>query len=133
MRKSYQVFQSVGYGAADCTDTRTRIRIRIFQQVRTRYQGILLRAYRSHQNVGYDGYESRTKLTQVSGTVRLVVVSVPIPGDFNEAVSRTRVFYRRRTELPEVSGTDIGVVHKLTKVSGMDMEVVRKFTKCRIQ
>ena len=38
----------------------------VFQQSRTRYQGILPRAYRTYQSVGY-GCGSRAKLTEVSG------------------------------------------------------------------
>ena len=61
----HEAHRSVGYGTAACTRTRTRPRV--FQQGRTRYQGIFPRAYRTYQSVGY-GCGCRTKLIKVSGT-----------------------------------------------------------------
>ena len=50
---------------------------RVFQQGRTRYQGILPRAwYRTYESVGY-GYGCRTELTKVSGTGMDVVPNLP--------------------------------------------------------
>ena len=60
-----QAYQSVGYGMDACT--RTRARPFVFQQGRICYQGILPRAYRTYQSVGY-GYGCRTELTKESGT-----------------------------------------------------------------
>ena len=162
-RKSYQIYQSIGYGYGSrtkpyltlpyltlpyltkvsgtgimysyvipslpkcqvregpsmdaCTRTRTRTRTRnrnrtrppVFQQGRTRYQGILPRAYRTYQSagygwiwmsyrtyssagygwiwmsyqayqrVGYGWYGCFTKLTKESGMVRLLIAPVPVP------------------------------------------------------
>ena len=66
--------KGVGYGTAACTRTRTRPHV--FQQGRTRYQGILQREYRTYQSVGY-GYGCRTELTKGSGTGMEIVPSLP--------------------------------------------------------
>ena len=68
----YQAYQNVRYGTAACTRTRPLV----IQQGRTQYQGILPRAYRIYQSVGY-GYGCRTELTKGSGTGTDVVPSLP--------------------------------------------------------
>ena len=65
VRVFYQAYQRDGYCTAGCTRTSTRPRV--FQQGRTRYQGIFPRAYLTYQSNGY-GWGSRTKLTKVSCT-----------------------------------------------------------------
>ena len=106
--KSYRTYQSVGYGYGCCTKltkvsgtgmdacTRTCTRPLVFQQGRTRYQGILPRAYRTYQSVGY-GYECRTELTKGSGTGMDV------------------------TKLTKRWGTAIDVVPSLPRGRGMDV------------
>ena len=154
----YQAYQRVGYSTAACTRTRTRPRV--FLQDRTRYQGIFRRECRTYQSVGYE-YGCCTKLTKVSSMVRRLLVPVPVPDPFyfNKAVSDTRLFCRRRTELTKVSGTGMDVVPnlprgrvrvgmlyqayqrvgfgyrcrtKLTKVSGTGMDVLPSLPKGRV-
>ena len=61
-------------GMRACTHTRTRTLV--FQQGRTRYQGILPLADQTYQSIGY-GYGCRTELTKVWGTGMDVVPNLP--------------------------------------------------------
>ena len=81
--------------------TRTRTQPLVFQQGRTRYQGILPRAYRTYQSVGY-GYGHRAKPTKQS------------------------VGYRHefRTEITKVFGYGYGCRTELTKVSDTGMDYI---------
>ena len=47
----YQAYHRVGYGTVACTRIRTRHRV--FQQGRTRHQGVFPLAYRTYQSIGY--------------------------------------------------------------------------------
>ena len=100
----YEAYQSVGYGTAACTHTRTRTRPLVFQQGRARCQSILPRAYPTYQTVGY-GYGCRTKFTKGSGTGRGVY----------QDYQRVVYGYRCGTKLTKGSGTGMDVLPSLPK------------------
>ena len=80
--KSYRTYQSIGYGYGKVVLNLPNCRVRewmlvsvppvpdvrVFQPCRTRYQGILPRACRTYQSVGYRGYRCRAELMKVSST-----------------------------------------------------------------
>ena len=116
----YQVYQRVGHDTA--AYTRTCTPPQVFQQGRTRYQGIFPRAYRTYQSVGY-GWRSRTKLTKVSDTG---MDDVPNPPKGRVPVWMLYQGYER-------VGYGYRGCTKLTKKSGTGIDFLPSLPKCRVR
>ena len=72
-------------------------------------------SYKTHRSSGY-GYESLKELAEVPGTVSLAYIPfTEVPGRYKKAVPVPRVLWHGRTDLTEVPGAGMNVVHNSQK------------------